>query len=263
MKKITRLYKIFIYLLKSGAPFSVLRCCIFGFFFSANRNIEYLSQQQDFRNMAKNLDLSNDWFTPNIPTWLSTFDLYKFRDGRKILVLEIGSWEGLSSYFILDNLKNAYITCVDTWEGADEHKLGDANVMGYLENIESKFDKNLEKYNSRLIKNKKSSLKYFSDNTLLKNYYDLIYIDGSHYCDDVIIDAVKGFEMLKVGGVMIFDDYLWQAYEDPIDNPAAAINSFLKLKEGCYKPLFVNYQIGIEKTNDSRIDPKMNFGDLN
>jgi len=29
---------------------------------------------------------------------------------------------------------------------------------------------------------------------------------------------------------MIFDDYLWQYYPKDIDNPAAAINCFLKLK---------------------------------
>ena len=36
--------------------------------------------------------------------------------------------------------------------------------------------------------------------------------------------------MLKVGGVMILDDYLWIYYDREIDNPAGVINSFLRLK---------------------------------
>ena len=39
--------------------------------------------------------------------------------------------------------------------------------------------------------------------------FDLIYIDGSHTAADVLTDAVLAFQLLRVGGVMIFDDYLW------------------------------------------------------
>jgi len=31
--------------------------------------------------------------------------------------------------------------------------------------------------------------------TLKKN--DVVYVDGSHHCNDVIVDAIKGFELLK------------------------------------------------------------------
>ena len=81
----------------------------------------------------------------------------------------------------------------------------------------------------------------------------MVYIDGSHHCDDVIIDAIKSFQMLKVGGIMIFDDYLWQYYPRDIDNPAAAINVFLKLKEGSYKVVRVYYQLIIEKISDNNL----------
>tara|TARA_R110002110_G_scaffold119309_2_gene293735 strand:+ start:19812 stop:20003 length:192 start_codon:yes stop_codon:yes gene_type:complete len=63
----------------------------------------------------------------------------------------------------------------------------------------------------------------------------LTYVNGSHHKNDVIIDAVKCFEMLKVGGIMIFDDYFWQYYPDAIDNPAGAINTFLRLKKDFIK----------------------------
>lgn len=46
---------------------------------------------------------------------------------------------------------------------------------------------------------------------------------------------------------MIFDDYLWRYYSKDIDNPAAAINVFLKLKIGQYKIVRTYYQLIIEK----------------
>ncbi len=208
----------------------------------------HLQAQSDFRKILSQLDISNDWFTNNIPFWLYTFNKYNLTS-KKINILEIGSWQGLSSYFILHSLPNATLTCVDTWEGSEEHKSGDAATKDVLSNIETSFDKNLSPFVDRLTKYKETSFSYFNNNSK-RNIFDMVYVDGSHHCDDVVIDAVKSFEMLKVGGVMIFDDYLWQYYEKNIDNPAAAINVFLKLKQGSYKIVRVYYQLIIEKISE-------------
>lgn len=208
---------------------------------------EPISRQ--FSNEKQALKLSNDWFSKNIPFWVSVFDEYKFLEKEKIEALEIGSWEGLSSYFILHYLKNAVLTCVDTWEGADEHRSGDAASLEVLSKVETTFDTNLAKYQQRLTKYKGTSYSYFEKH-FERNKFDLIYVDGSHHCDDVIIDAIKSFEMLKVGGILIFDDYLWQYYANPFDNPAGAINSFLKLKNHSYKILRTYYQLILLKIDD-------------
>ena len=41
-----------------------------------------------------------------------------------------------------------------------------------------------------------------------ENFFDLIYIDGMHYSQNVLFDAVSSFKLAKEGGVIIFDDYL-------------------------------------------------------
>ena len=46
---------------------------------------------------------------------------------------------------------------------------------------------------------------------LNKNYYDFIYIDGDHTNEGVFIDSVLSFPLLKNGGIIIFDDYLWSS----------------------------------------------------
>ncbi len=57
--------------------------------------------------------------------------------------------------------------------------------------------------------------------------FDLIYIDGSHSTNDVMADVVLSWGLLKVGGMLIMDDYRWHT-DWPIGlRPGFAINSFI------------------------------------
>ena len=237
------------YLKKSQAPTNVLVAYFRHFLDERKYRRLYKKQTRDFEKSKSELELSNDWFSGNIPFWLSIFDGYRYKE-QPMKALEIGSWEGLSSFFILSSLPTAELTCVDTWQGADEHKDGTAATSHVLNSIEKKFDKNLSGFSGRLTKYKGTSQQFFNE-FLSKHSFDFIYVDGSHHCDDVIIDAIKCFEMLKVGGVMVFDDYFWRYYPKVLDNPAAPINMFLRLKEGSYKIIRLYYQIIIEKTSDT------------
>jgi len=85
-----------------------------------------------------------------------------------------------------------------------------------------------------------------------KNYFDFIYIDGSHLGPDVLCDAVLSFRLLKVNGVMAFDDYLWPSASKSLTRvPKLAIDSFINLyseKINIFNaPL---YQIYIKKISD-------------
>lgn len=42
------------------------------------------------------------------------------------------------------------------------------------------------------------------------NNYDILYVDGSHLAADVLTDAILGWGLVKVGGIIIFDDYDFQ-----------------------------------------------------
>ena len=56
--------------------------------------------------------------------------------------------------------------------------------------------------------------------------FDVIYVDGSHFADDVLTDGINAWRLLKQGGIMIFDDLLWACYPRARANPAWAINRF-------------------------------------
>ena len=42
--------------------------------------------------------------------------------------------------------------------------------------------------------------------------FDLIYVDGGHYAPNVLEDAVLSYQILRKGGIMVFDDYLWEPH---------------------------------------------------
>jgi methyltransferase family protein len=198
------------------------------------------AKERFVKDALRSGEFGNDWFCGNIPYWLAAFERYELFD-RPLQALEIGSWEGLSSRFLLDTLPLAHLTCVDTWEGADEHQ------SMPLAQIENRFDRNLARHVRRLTKFKGTSLAFFAAQPT-RPRFDLVYVDGSHHSDDVIVDAIKGFELLNVGGVMILDDYLWRFYAHRNDDPAAAIHAFLRLKAGSYELFMVYAQVILRKT---------------
>jgi predicted O-methyltransferase YrrM len=86
-------------------------------------------------------------------------------------------------------------------------------------------------------------------------YFDFVYVDGSHQAPDVICDAILGFKLLRVGGVMAFDDYLWAENLptgiDPIRCPKPAIDAFTNLY--CRKVRILQaplYQLYVQKVAD-------------
>ena len=135
-------------------------------------------------------------------------------------ILEIGSYEGRSAIFFLNNFKDSNIHCVDTWSGSDEHDNFDYN------SIENNFDFNSSIFqsNNRLNKFKMNSNEFFQSNS---KKYDLIFVDGDHSSDQVKIDIDNSWKILNKGGYLILDDYMWWFYKDLKKNPSSSINSFI------------------------------------
>jgi predicted O-methyltransferase YrrM len=236
-----------VYLFNTRAPFA-----LFSAYFSQiirNRQIkkQYLNESVNYQTAKQSLSLSNDWFFGNVPFWWSIIREYGYAE-KPMKVLEIGSWEGLSSHFILLNMQNAHLMCVDVWQSEEEVQHSNSASTAILNRVESAFDRNLLDFKARLTKYKGTSFTFFHHH-LTPGAYDLVYVDGSHHFDDVFLDAVKCFEMLKVGGIIIFDDYFWREFSG-IDNPAAAINQFIRLKQHSLSIIRFYSQVVILKTKD-------------
>ncbi len=78
-------------------------------------------------------------------------------------------------------------------------------------------------------------------------YFDIIYIDASHEGRDVIADAVMSWKLLNPGGIMIFDDYIWDKLKPVYFTPKPAIDAFLYLYKPEMKVLQKSRQVIVEK----------------
>jgi predicted O-methyltransferase YrrM len=115
--------------------------------------------------------------------------------------LEIGSYEGLSALNILFNYKNSKVTTIDLWAKSN---INSESLSVDFNEIEKRFDENLEGYKFNKIKN--DSVVALRELLKKRIFFDFIYIDGSHNGEDILSDAIESYKLLNMGGIMIFDD---------------------------------------------------------
>lgn len=200
----------------------------------------------DFEAHAARGQFHEVWFDANdvnIILWSLTFSRV-FNRADPVRILEIGSWEGRSALFLLTYFARGHLTAVDTWAGSEEYEY---NATPDLRDLEAHFDGNLAPFAARLTKRKGASLHVLPQLLDEQQKFDVIYVDGSHVADDVLRDSITAWGLLKQGGILIFDDFLWICYPRLRANPGWAINMFLKYRSGEYKILNANYQIILQK----------------
>lgn len=191
---------------------------------------------------------STDWSSHSFANWVP--QLARFKD-VPAAVLEIGSWEGRSAIFFLNFLPQCRLTCIDTFAGGDEHRDHEA-----LPSIEARFDTNLASFGSRVEKIKQRSIPALDLLAQRGRTFDVIYVDGSHRRDDVLVDSVLSWGLLRDSGILIWDDYLWGVPDLPVGaRPQTAIDAFLALHAGEYELTHKGAQLIVEKrpTNQQAI----------
>jgi len=184
-----------------------------------------------------------DAFSPHVPIWRKFFI-----DNNLILrplnYLEIGCFEGRSSIFVLENLKNSICTFVDPFE--ENYEMSNSTGQRDYDTIYNNFTKNVSQFKDRCTIYRTTSDNYFKTFTSKSNF-DLIYIDGSHLSDDVYRDSLNSFNNLNIGGYIIFDDFFWSWYEKLEDNPFFGICKFLIEHNKKIKILYLGDQLIIRK----------------
>lgn len=176
---------------------------------------------------------------PNIEKYITNKITKKFDN-----VLEIGSYEGKSACYWLENLMedNASLTCIDSWEDKLCQILFTYNI-------------NLVKSDNQSVKSIKGYAKnvlpvLLNDPPLRK--YDFIYVDGDHREEAVYSDLCLSFNMCKANGLILCDDYLLlQTQEATADgaNCKAGIDKFIEEYKDKIEIIFSDYQILLKRIN--------------
>jgi predicted O-methyltransferase YrrM len=159
-----------------------------------------------------------DWTTEHVATWTKV--LAHLKDKPNVRALEIGSYEGRSAIWFLENIlthSSSAISCIDIFD----------------RDYEINFDYNMQHFAGKVKKIRAPS--QLALRGLEPATYDFAYIDGSHTSKDTLIDAVLAWDLMKPGGVIIIDDYLWENGKEALNNdaftPQLGINAFLNVFE--------------------------------
>ncbi len=241
MRSLRGQVELFVNLLRTRPPLDVTSAYVATLAVKLARSVFAGGEKGELqRDLDREGVYTTRWFDGHVDEWMRIFRSQRLQD-RPVRVLEIGSWEGRSTVFLLRHLPMASVTAVDTWEGSREH-IGDPR----LTRIEELFDANVARYGARLIKVKSTSADFFRLHAACAPF-DFIYVDGSHDADDVMADALGAFALLVPGGILVFDDYVWNRHPDPSRRPAAAINAFLTTVRDRYRILSVTTQVMVKK----------------
>ena len=174
-----------------------------------------------------------DWVSPHQALWANY--LQPWQGMPNVQMLEIGSLEGRSALWFLEHIltePTSAITCVDLFcsqmiEINFEHNVQASGLAHKVTKIKGKLQEVLK--------------------VLRQNFYDLIYVDGGHRALEVYRDAILSWPLLKPGGLMIFDDYLWQNKKPATERPQMGIDQFLQEAQTELCLLHKAYQVIIRK----------------
>lgn len=202
----------------------------------------------------KNYKFTENWFTLDGLTTLNQVNTKK-----ELHILEIGSFEGKSTIWFLDNIlnnENSTITCVDPWLNYSQ---GHDSLNSYFKddcewNLSERKTKEIFLHNiiesgrsEKVIIKEGFSNKVLPSLILENKKYDIILIDGNHTAPYVMMDSVMSWELLKKDGIIIFDDYAWGLHKPTTLRPKESIDYFIKTFLDYIEELYCNDRRIIKK----------------
>lgn len=139
--------------------------------------------------------------------------------------LQLGVFRGDASVWLMENVlthPSSKLTDVDSWK-SDSPELAEydmSQVFGeYLDRV--------QQYSTRLEVKMQDTLDFLAHAIIYRPLeYNFIYIDADHAAVSTLENAVMSYRLLKPGGIMCFDDYLWKSKHGMLHEPQMAIDVF-------------------------------------
>lgn len=156
---------------------------------------------------------SNAWFPTHIAVWSRL--LAPLKGKPNLNYLEVGVFEGQSLIWLFDNIFT------------DPSCKGAGIDVFFMKGLEERYRENLKRAG---LDKRVATLKGFSNDELRKlppKSFDLIYIDASHTAANALRDGILSWDLLKDGGILIFDDYALTPRFPPDIRPGVVLNAMV------------------------------------
>lgn len=195
-----------------------------------------IGDQQADTTYRGDYEFHSDWFGNHIPVWSEA--LASYRGKPDLAYLEIGVFEGRSLVWMLERIlthPTSRVLAIDPF------------VQKRGKEVERTFRENVKKTGAS---ERVTLIVGFSQMELRKlapASFDIIYIDGSHRAADVLEDAVLSWRLLRPGGTIVFDDYLWRRESPLEDRPEKAVYEFWWFFRDEIEVVHSGYQVFLRK----------------
>jgi predicted O-methyltransferase YrrM len=171
---------------------------------------------------------TTDWTEIHVPFWKQV--LAELVDP---VVLEIGSFEGQTTRWFVEELGASHVTTIDIFEAPQplacfQESCADLIRRGVVRSLVGP-----SQYVMR---------------ELPANWYDLVYVDGSHLPWHVLPDCIHAFTCCNLGGILLFDDY--DAVGPTVDAFVQCFRGFLT-DLGEQRDEGIPHQIAFRKTQEA------------
>ena len=194
---------------------------------------------------------TSDWFSYAIPN----FEGITQHLGPVPRILEIGVYQGRATCWMLEHMLSptGTIVCVDPFCDSDLTPWTTAPVDGHeaynAERLEL-FQANTAEVrgpDQRIDLRIGRSYRMLAQLIQESREFDFIYVDGNHSAATVLADCAMTFGMLRPGGIMLIDDYLWDHDTDWLLRPKMAVDSFVNMYQPQLRQIISGYQLAIQR----------------
>jgi predicted O-methyltransferase YrrM len=182
-------------------------------------------------------------------SWQAIFRAVNWNPESAHNIVEIGSFEGRTTVWILENLvrhPGSRVFCVDPFmaTGAKEKEVA-ARLQLDWSAILRRFQSNIAATGKAHQVTLLQQPSHAALPSLLREaagQVDFVYVDGSHRAPDVLSDLVFSYHLLRDGGLLLCDDYGWtlearRAEIDVLSNPKIAVDAFATIFRRSLVPL--------------------------
>ena len=163
--------------------------------------------------------INHGWFTDENKKYLIQF----IEQLQPKIVVEIGSWLGLSTIEMASRLKNdSHLFAIDTWRGSIEHEQN-PEWKSFLPTLFQQFLSNVKHKGLThiIIPIRMDSLEAAQ---ALDVAPQLVYIDASHDEESVFNDIINWYPKIAQGGICCGDDWQWAAVCKGVERAARALD---------------------------------------